>query len=368
VNRREVLAALAATAALPAVALADDDTGVSHEARALYARALVFDANSYPPLDGDFPFAQSMLDMSRQSGITAMKCSLGGFGGTLDETLSEIAIFQRIVEQYPDYFMAIRRHADFADAKRTGRMGILASFEAVSPLDGKLERIEMFRNLGVRVMQLSYNLASPFGTGVMGDPKGRLTELGAKAVAEMNKQDVALDLSHSNEATAMDAIAASTKPVLITHAGCAAIHVHPRNKSDALLRAVADKGGTVGIYDLCYLTPSPKQATLDDYMAHMTHALDICGEDHVGIGSDASVTPTDTSPAGMAEFQKEEADRQKAGVAAPEEDRPNYVIGLNTPMRLEIIADALLKRGYKARAVEKVLGTNFTDVLGRIWG
>jgi membrane dipeptidase len=366
-NRREALAVLAAAAAMPGAALADDDSGVSAEARALYARALVFDANSYPPLDGDFPFPKSMLDMARGSGVNAMKCSLGGFNGSFEDALGEIAFFQRIVEEYPADFMQIRRHADFAEAKRGGRMGILASFEAVSPLDGKVERIETFRNLGVRVMQLSYNLASPFGTGVMGDAKGRLTPLGAKAVAEMNKQGVALDLSHSNEATAMDAIAASAKPVLITHAGCAAIHAHPRNKSDALLRAVAGKGGTVGIYDLCYLTPSPKQPTLDDYMAHMTHALKVCGEDHVGIGSDASVRPVDISPKGMAEFQKDEDQRQKAGVAAPEEDRPNYVIGLNTPRRPEIIADALLKRGYSARVAEKVLGTNFTDALGRTW-
>jgi membrane dipeptidase len=131
---------------------------------------------------------------------------------------------------------------------------------------------------------------------------------------------------------------------------------------------IANKGGVIGIYDLPYLTPSPKQPTLGDYMAHMTHALDICGEDHVGVGSDSALTAWDTSPAAMAAFQKDEAARHKAGVAAPGEDaRPLYVIGLNTPRRSEIIADALLKRGYKARVAEKVLGRNFTDALGRIW-
>ena len=184
----------------------------------------------------------------------------------------------------------------------------------------------------------------------------------------MNKQGVAIDLSHSNETTSFDVLKASARAALITHAGCAAIHPHPRNKSDALLRAVAQKGGVVGIYDLCYLTASPKQPTLDDYMAHMLHALNVCGEDHVGIGSDSALAPWDTSPAAMADFKKDEEHRHKAGVAAPEEDRPLYVIGLNTPRRSEIIADALLKRGYKPRAVEKVLGLNFTDALGRIWG
>ena len=94
------------------------------------------------------------------------------------------------------------------------------------------------------------------------------------------------------------------RPALITHAGCAAVYPHPRNKSDALLRAVAQKGGVVGIYDLPYLTPSPKQPTVDDYIVHMTHALSVCGEDHVGVGSDSDLGPFDTSPKAMADFAR----------------------------------------------------------------
>ena len=208
-------------------------------------------------------------------------------------------------------------------------------------------------------MQLSYNITSPWAVGVMASPDTGLTADGHKAIEAMNKQGVALDLSHASPATTTAAIAASTKPVLITHAGCAAIHKHPRNKTDEQLRAVADKGGVVGIYVLPYLTASPKQPTLDDYMAHMTHALKICGEDHVGMGSDSALSPFDISPAGMAAFQKDEDYRHKTGVAAPEEDRPMYVEGMNTPRRAEVVADALLKRGYSERAVEKVLGANF---------
>jgi membrane dipeptidase len=358
---------MGAAAALSAVS-ARAQAPVSAEAAGLYDRALVFDANLSPPLQDKFPFPKAMLDMVRQSGVTACKTSLAGIDQNFEDTVAECGAFQRIFEEYPDVFLQVRRHADFEDAKRSKRMGMILSFESVAMLEDKVERIELFRDLGVRVMQLTYNKASPFGTGVLGDPHGRLTPLGRKAVAAMNAQGVAIDISHSNEATSFDVLKASAPAVLITHAGCAAIHAHPRNKSDALLRAVAQKGGVVGIYDLCYLTASPKQPTLDDYMAHMTHALSVCGEDHVGIGSDSALGPWDTSPAGVAEYAKVEEARHKAGVAAPEEDRPLYVIGLNTPRRSEIIADALLKRGYKPRAVEKVLGLNFTNALGRIWG
>ena len=365
-NRREMLGAMSATAAAMAWSVRADGA-VSPDAARLYDRAFVFDANLSPPLQENFPFPQAMLDMVRQSGVNAVKTSLGGFDENFEDTVAEIAAFQRIFEYYPDIFLQVRKHSDFADAKRQKRMGVILSFEAVTMLDGKVERIELFRGLGVRVMQLNYNKASPFGTGVLGDPHAGLTALGHKAVAAMNTQGVAIDISHSNETTSFDVLKASATPPLITHAGCAAIHPHPRNKSDTLLRAVAQKGGVVGIYDLPYLAASPKQPTLDDYMAHMLHALNICGEDHVGIGSDSSLAAFDVSEAGMADFHADEAHRQRIGVAAPEEDRPPYVIGLNTPRRSEVIADALLKRGYKPRAVEKVLGLNFTDALGRIW-
>jgi membrane dipeptidase len=103
-------------------------------------------------------------------------------------------------------------------------------------------------------------------------------------------------------------------------------------------------------------------------MAHLTHALQVAGEDHVGVGSDVDIAPFDTSPAGMAEFSRNGAERRAAGLAAPEEDRPTYVVGLNEPRRMEIIADRLLKRGYSEAITEKVLGTNFARVLTQIWG
>jgi membrane dipeptidase len=183
----------------------------------------------------------------------------------------------------------------------------------------------------------------------------------------MNSLGIAIDLSHANAQTTADAMAASSKPVIMTHAGCVAVHPHPRNKTDDQLRALADKGGVVGIYDLMYLAASPKQPTVDDYMAHMEHALKVAGEDHVGVGSDVSIDPFDTSPTALAEAKKAGEQRQQSGLAAPEEDRPPYVIGLNIPRRIEVIADQLLKRGYSTRVAEKIVGANFARVFGEIW-
>jgi membrane dipeptidase len=364
-NRRELLISTGALLATSGFARAANGGGVSAEARALYARSIVFDANCGPPLQETFPFPKAMLDVPRGSGVTGVKTSLGGTDSNFADTVGEIAFFQRAIEEYRDVFLQIRVASDFARAKRENKLGILLSFESADMFDGKVENIALFRGLGVRVMQLSYNKTSPWASGVLADPPAGLSEAGRKAVAEMNRLGVAIDVSHANEATTKDVIALSKPAVLITHAGCKSVHDHPRNKTDEILKAVADKGGVVGIYDLPYLAASPKQPDLDDYMAHMTHALKVCGEDHVGVGSDSALNAWDMSPE---DFQKMEDYRHKTGVAAPEEDRPMYVEGLNTPRRIEVIADALLKRGYTARVAEKVIGANFVGALTRIWG
>ncbi len=366
-DRRQLLILAGASAAASA-AFADDAAAVSPRAKALYRRALVLDANLSPPFSGSLPMSKAELEIARQSGVSICKTSLGGFGNNFEDTLGDISLCQQAVEIHPDVFLQVRKAEDFARAKREGKVGIIFSFEGVEMLEGKLDRITLFRGLGVRVMQLSYNKTSPFGAGVLAPvEQSGLTDLGRQAVERMNTIGVAVDLSHASRRMTGEVLALSKKPVLITHGGCASVYDHPRNKTDEQLKALADKGGTFGIYDLPYLAASPHQPTVDDYMAHMTHALNVCGEDHVGIGSDSSMAPFDNSPAAMAEFQKDVEARKKAGVSAPGEDRPPYVIGLNTPRRCEVICDALPKRGYSERVAEKVLGQNFARALTDIW-
>jgi membrane dipeptidase len=369
VNRREFslqLAAAAAGAALAPHARAQEPA-VGARARQLYHDALILDCNASPPWEGELPLPQSELDLSRASGVNVIKLSLGGINSDFEHTVAEIAQAQRCFEVHPTYFTQVRVVDDMRRAKREGRLGIILSFESVEMLQGRVESLELFRNLGVRVMQLSYNRKSPFAAGVMEPDGGGLTALGRQAVGEMNRLGIAVDLSHANPQTTTDALALSSKPPVMTHAGCAAVHAHPRNKTDEQLRALAARGGVVGIFDLPYLTASPRQPTVEDYMEHMEHALKVVGEEHVGIGSDVGIAPFDTSAKGMAEFAQQVEERRKAGLSAPEEDRPTYVEGLNTPRRIEIICDQLLKRGYPGAVAEKVMGANFARVFADIW-
>ncbi|MEP7096707.1 MAG: membrane dipeptidase [Dokdonella sp.] len=340
---------------------------VGSKAADVYRKAFVLDCNTLASV-GSLGYEKDIgkdLQVIRDSGLGAFKTTLGGAHGTFEEAVADIAAAQALIERYPDAFIKVVHHDDLERAAREHKTAVIFSFEAVSMLEGNLERIEMFRQFDVLVMQLSYNRKSPFGCGCLDGEMDGVTELGRKAIAKMNALGIALDLSHANTRTTADGIATSTRPPLITHAGCRSVFAHPRNKEDREMKALADKGGVMGIYMLPFLTVDTRQPMLDDYMRHMQHALKVCGEDHVGIGTDSLFFTVDDDD--LKQIAKDEADRKKAGIGAPGENRPPYIPDLNTPRKLERVADALLEHGYSERVTDKVLGLNFSRAFKEIW-
>jgi membrane dipeptidase len=371
ITRREFTKSLGGAAALvtlsPVLGWASNEAKVSAAAAKIYRDSFVLDGNALAWIGSLLtkPNQEDVAKVVRDSGVTAVKSTLGGATGNFEDAVNDIAAADQLMEKRTDLFLQVRTHGDFERARKEQKLGVIYSFESANMLEDKIDRIETFRQLGVRVMQLNYNRRTPFGVGCLDGETDGLTELGRNAIAKMNEVGVALDLSHSNTQTTADGIAASTKPPLITHAGCRAVFMHPRNKEDRELKALADRGGVIGIYMLPYITASPKQPMLGDYMQHLEHALKICGEDHVGVGSDVPFFRVDDSD--LEEMKKATEKRKADGIAAPGEDRPTYIPDLNTPRKMEFIADALLKRGHKTGVVEKVMGLNFKRVFGEIW-
>jgi membrane dipeptidase len=371
ITRREFTKTLGGVAALatfsPLLGWAEEEPKVSADAAKIYRDSFILDGNALAGIGGLLgrPNQDEITKLIRESGVTALKATLAGATGNFEMAVEDIASAQQLMEKRADLFLNVRTAADLDRARKEQKLGVIYSFESANMLEDKIDRIEIFRDLGVRVMQLTYNRRTPFGVGCLDGESDGLTELGRKAIAKMNELGVALDLSHSNTKTTAEGIAVSNKPPLITHAGCRAVFMHPRNKEDLELKALADKGGVVGIYLLPYLTASPKQPMLDDYLQHLEHALKVCGEDHVGVGSDVPFFRVDESD--LEEMKKATEKRKADGIAAPGEDRPTYIPDLNTPRKIELIADALLQRGHKAGVVAKVLGGNFKRVFGEIW-
>jgi membrane dipeptidase len=333
---------------------------------ALYRRAIVVDTLCSPFLDQVKQPDAALVALVRRSGITAVNCTVSDM--TFQGSVSNLAWLDALVEKYPDAFLIIRKHSDIARAKQQSKLGIIPGFQYTAFLEEDPERIVIFRDLGVRIMQLTYNVRTAFGDGSLEPGNAGLSNAGVAAVKKMNEIGVAVDLSHSGYRTTSEAIAASSKPVLISHSGCAAVYAHPRSKPDDILKALADRGGYFGVYLMPYLVASPTVPTRQHVLDHLEHAINVCGADHVGIGSDSSIQATVLTAAQKADFDADIARRKKLGIGAPGEDRYPYVPDLDGPDHMEIIAMELDRRGHPSSMIEKVLGANFQRVSGEIWG
>ena len=330
----------------------------------LYRRSLVIDGLA-GVTDDDGVIKPATLQQALESGVSGVNWTVSQ--QDFEGTVAYIAHVQSLAEKDPAHWIIVRHAADLMQAKHDGKIGVILGFQYPQPIED-LDHLELFQQLGVRVMQLTYNNRSLLGDGCLEPGNAGLSKLGKAAIAKMNQLGIAVDLSHSGQRTTAEGIDVSTKPVLITHSGCNAVFQHPRNKDDKDMRALADRGGVMGIYFMPYLVASPTLPAREHVLQHLDHALKVCGEDHVGIGSDGVIDTFPDTPEQRKAFADDAARRKQLGIAAPGEDRPPFSADLNTPHRLEIIADGLSKLGYSGGVIEKVLGKNFYRVFGEIWG
>lgn len=313
-----------------------------------------------------------VIDDTRAAGIAATNLTLGhvfGEGDPFLMTVDDIAWWAEAVRLRPDALSLIRTAADIRAAHEAGKAGIIIGFQNTEMFGKDASRVRLFSDLCVRVVQLTYNLRTTTGDGALAPENAGLTDFGRELVAALNEKKLLVDLSHGGEKTTMEAIAASSAPVAITHTGCAALAPHPRNRGDVELKALADQGGVAGVYFMPFLTPG-RQHMAADIVAHIEHAVNVMGEDHVGIGTDGGVTAIDDMPAYLEVFRKSNEERRKAGIAAPNED-DNIILtppDLMGPTQFEKLAGMLSARGASDARIEKILGGNFLRLFEEVWG
>ncbi len=367
--RRDLLQ-LSALTALGAV-LAGPSRAVFAEGTA--RSPLVVDGLSSLGRQGDppGPLSAGALDDAAASGVSAINWTVAA-GTDFAETVGGVAEAQAEIERHRDRLMPVRRAADIEAARASDRVGVIVGFQNGAMLgdthETVIDRLDLFHGLGVRVIQPTYNPRNQLGDGCTVAENHGLTELGRDAVAHMNDLGILVDLSHCGQATTAEAIRLSRLPVAITHAGCAAVADHPRNKRDEELRALAERGGVLGVYWMPYLRASG-QPTADDLVRHLEHALDVCGEDHVGIGSDLPLSPLVLTDAARAAHRRDVDERRRQGIGAPGED-PDvflYLPDLNGPRRHLDLGALLARRGHSASRVEKILGGNFRRLFADAW-
>jgi membrane dipeptidase len=319
----------------------------------------------------DQPLTPAMVENALSSGITAVNSTVSEITTgerAFELTVKNIAAWDYEFERHPNVFMQIRRSDDIREAKKGRKVGVILGFQDTVPYADTLDRVDLFHRLGVRIVQLTYNGSNLVGDGCLVPNDGGLKPYGRDVLAKLNELGALVDVSHVGWRTTREAIAASRAPIAATHSGAAAVNNVPRNKPDDILRALAERGGVIGVFMMPFLRASC-QPTADDFLRHPTHCLNVCGEDHVGIGSDLSTTPLDLTP----EFRRVHADfvkvRRARGVSAPGEDENvfNYVPEFNTPRRLELVADRLAAAGHTSSRIEKIIGGNWMRLLGDVW-
>jgi membrane dipeptidase len=306
------------------------------------------------------------------AGLTAVNVTIGYVAGNMDPfeyTMAQLGEWEALIRANPKDLLKIYSAADILRAQAERRIGVIYGFQNATMVGTKPERVDIFSDLGVRVVQLTYNPANPLGDGSMAQENRGLTTLGHEVVERLNANRLMVDLSHSGQQTCVDAARSSKQPISINHTGCRALNDVPRNKTDEELRLVASNGGFVGIYFMPFLNPSG-HATAEDVVAHIDHAVNVCGEDHVGIGTDGSVTSIDDLEAYKGRLAKEIAARRAAGISAAGE-RPDtfpFVVDLRGVNQFRELADRLQQRGYTPSRIEKILGRNFLRFANEVWG
>ncbi|MBL8269265.1 dipeptidase [Steroidobacter sp.] len=350
---------LALTASAPAVSAVIRSASSASAIDAVFDQSIVFDALA---MGDQWSDPAPLFRAYRQSGITAIHASLntGGF----QVAMAELAAWQGRFDRWPEQLLKIVRGSQLAEAKASGRLGVLLGFQNATIIETDVRNLEVLYAAGARCIQLTYNARNLLGDGCTERTDAGLSDFGVAVVERMNELGMVVDLSHCGETTSRDGIAMSRRPPVFTHTMCKSVHDHVRAKPDELLTALADKGGVIGIVTLGYFIGPTANTTLDDYLRHIDHAVNVAGIEHVALASDYSIFGIEATSTRESWYLS----RQK--IFKPEYNVrwPPWIAELDRPERFRNIAHGLHKRGYPAAHIEKILGGNWTryltDVLG----
>ena len=316
----------------------------------------------------DYPM--SLIAEILNSGTCCVRITLGDptLHGpeAFDNVINELAAYERHIDAHRDYFLKATCAADIDRAQKEGRLAIMYLFQNTTPIADDLDKLNFFNNLGVRSIQLTYNTRNLVGDGCMERTNSGLSEFGINVVYKMNQLGMLIDLSHACMATMADALKFSQKPVIISHSGCKTVFDHPRNTDDKNLKALADQGGLIGIYQINPFLGPKDRNNLDDYLNHIDHAVKVAGVDHVAVGSDREHrTIPDTDE------ERKKLEEELANYYPDKKQKipwPFFISELNHPRRMETIRRGLEKRKYKTSDIEKIMGQNCRRLIKEVNG
>ncbi|MEX6631940.1 membrane dipeptidase [Hyphococcus lacteus] len=274
---------------------------------------------------------------------------------------------QKIETDFPDAYVTTKA----SDIGKRDGTGIIFQFQSCEPIEDNLDRISYFYDKGLRVLQLTHHHDNALAGGALQENQSGLTKLGRDGIAEMNRLGIIPDVSHSSQPTAIEVASASTRPIILSHGACRAIVDNPRCATDAMIKAVSDTGGVMGVFMMSFWLTTEKVPTIDHYIDQLMHVANVGGIDATAIANDYSVSGLEV----LTEIDNNNAEGVKgyhswwnsiSERGVPGYDTlPEHVVipELNNVNRMFLIRTALEKRGVKSSMIDKIMGENWRRVL-----
>jgi len=350
---------------------ANSFTEYSSKAVDLVGRSTVIDMLSVLTLD--FPkqgkwfkdpetFTPSDLQPYTESGINVLHPAIGmGGPNAYESALQFFASWNGFIAGNGDYFTRIDSAPDLKRVKKSGKIGVILGLQN-SEHFRRPEDVDLFRGLGQRVSQLTYNARNLIGNGSTERRDEGISDFGISIIERMNKAGMAVDVSHCGDRTTLDAFEISKKPVLITHSNCRAlVPGHPRLKTDEAIKKVGENGSVIGITAVRMFVKGDEPTTIEHVLDHFDHVKKLIGPQHLGVGSDIDLYGYDAMPP---ELNKQLRASYKGSYGFREK---LDIEGLNHPKRMFDLTDGLIRRKYSDSEIEGILGGNFERVLTTIW-
>ncbi len=318
----------------------------------LYKEAIVIDGLIIPRGWNEESF--KALD---QSGYTGFGASLAS--GNLNVALASLAEWQKRIKDNPDKLLLATSADDFIRAKKENKTAAFLGFQNATMIEKSIDNIDKLYDAGTRWIQLTYNQRNLLGDGSTERTNSGLSDFGLEALARMNELGIMIDLSHCGRQTTNEGIEFSTSGACFNHSMCEALYKdHPRAKTDDQIKAMAAKGGVIGIICLGYMIGPDlgTKTTLETYVDHIDHAVNIAGIEHVGVAADFAIQGLEATGATRENWYVPRLTRFKPSYKV---QWPPWIPELDKPDRYLQVAKVLDKRGYSTGDIEKILGLNW---------
>lgn len=298
----------------------------------------------------------------KASGITGFHNAYGlGGPDAKEQALTFLAGWQGFAGRNSHVFTLVDGVADLDRAKAEKKCAVIMGIQNAEHFETVAD-VALFRRLGLRCAQLTYNSQNRIGSGSTDRVDGGVSDYGAAIITEMGKQKMLVDVSHCGDRTTLDAIDIAKGPIAITHSNARALVDHPRVKTDDAIKALAAKGGVMGITGVRMFVRSSDPTNVGHMADHIDHVAKLVGIDHVGIGSDADLH-------GYDDMKSDEYALLKGAYKGSYAFRDKIDIdGFDHPLKVFDLTEELIRRGYSNDNITAVLGGNFRRLLAQVWG